>query len=53
VVFVVVMEVCISLDQLHDKILCISPLMTLHFTLCSQLLERWTAGMHPIVVFKQ
>jgi len=48
VIFVV--EVCISVDQLYDNVSCTSPSMKLHFNLCSQLLEPWTAGMHHIVV---
>jgi len=37
-------------DQLRDKILCTSPTMTLLLSFCSHLLERWTSGMHHIVV---
>jgi hypothetical protein len=46
-----VMEVCISVNQLRDKILCNSPQMTLGSNLFSHLLERWKAGMHHIVAF--
>jgi len=53
VLFVVVVmdvEVCITLDQMHDRILCSSLQIILQLSLCSHLLERWTAGMHHIVV---
>jgi len=33
-------------DQLRDKILCTSPLMTLCLRLCSHLLVCWKPGMH-------
>jgi hypothetical protein len=48
---VVFVEFFVSLCLLHDKNLCTSPPMTLHFHLCSYLLERWTVGMRHIVVF--
>ena len=50
VVVLVVVEVCITVDQLHDRFLCSSLPKTLNLRLCSDLLERWTAGMHHIVV---
>jgi hypothetical protein len=50
-VVVLVVEVSISVYQLHDKTLYSSPPKTLHFNLCSHLLERWTARMHLIVEF--
>ena len=45
-VFLVVMEVCITVDQLHDQILCASTPVTLQLSL----FDRWTAEMHHIVV---
>jgi len=47
---VVVVEVCITMDQLHDKILCTSLQMTLQLNFCSLFLERWTAAMHHYVL---
>jgi len=47
---VVVVEVCITMDQLHDKMLCTSLQMTLKLRFCSNLLEPWTAAMHHFVV---
>ena len=49
-VVVVDVEFCITLDQMHDRILCSSLQIILQLSLCSYLLERWTAGMHQIVV---
>jgi hypothetical protein len=46
----VLVDVCITVDQLHDKILCTSHPMILQLCLSSRLLERWTAGMHHIFV---
>ena len=39
------------MDQLRDNNLCTLIPKTSYFNLFSHLLERWTAGMHRIIVF--
>ena len=51
ILVVLVVELWISVDQLHENNLCTLIPKTLYFNLFSHLLEGWTAGMHHIIVF--